>query len=221
MPFKPLELDPNTPPRVRSFIKKRIEPLFHDVHVMLRLPTGEFEAGCSIPAAMTLLAMIGGFSRVFHFPVGLTKNREPGGDKRRFIDFMRTKYFPFDQPKGKVSYKRAAEITYAEFRNTLVHALAEELSLHKKTNRVVFARGLQNEVKLLKSKNGLSADQMSDIESGTRLPNMKPTFRLASDGTAKIGVASLYKGMREAVERLSKDEKLMKKSAWVLRKVPL
>lgn len=222
MAFKPLELDPNTPPRVRSFIEKRIEPLFHDVHVMLRLPTQGFSAGCSMTAAMTLFAMIGGFSRVFHFPVGLTpKKKDHGGDKRRFVDFLRTKYLTVDRPKGKVSHKRAAEIIYKEFRNSLVHALAEEVTLDKKTNKVIWQRELKNEVKLLKAKAGLSEAQLAVLENGARPPDMKPTFHMRVSGTAAINVASLYVGMRETVERLSHDKKLMKKCARLLRKVPL
>lgn len=221
MAYKPLDIDPNVPPRVRAFIDKRIEPLFRDVHAMLRLPVNQegFETGCSMVAALTLFAMVAGLSRVFHFPRGLKKNKKPGGDRRRFIDFMRTKYLPFDRPRGKISHKKAAAIIYEEFRNNLVHALAEELTLDNH-NRVIWSRGLQNEVKLLKAQNGLTEEQIAELENGRRLPGMKPTFDMRVSGTAAIHVGSLYLGLRTTVERLSRDQELMKKCAWILRKVP-
>lgn len=222
MAYAPLSLDPNTPPRVQRFVRKRVDSLLSDVHAMLRLPhdADGLQAGCSMPAAMTLLSMIGGMSRVFHFPPELDRNPWVGRDRRRFVDFVQQRLFPLDPPTGNIGQAEAAEILYREFRNYLVHALAEELDLEAQTNRVVFRRALTNEPKVLKSKDGLSETQIAELECGVRPTDMKPTFEMRGDGTVALHIPSLYVGLRKSIERLSSDQDLMRQANALLDQVP-
>jgi hypothetical protein len=53
----PLDINPNTPNKVRDFIRRHADMLFHDVHCMLRLPipAQDLGAGCNFAAGTYLL----------------------------------------------------------------------------------------------------------------------------------------------------------------------
>src|SRR5262249_20998612 len=117
MAYKALDLDPKTPPRVKSLIRSLENHYFSDVHTMLRLPEPDHEllAGCNFSLAQVLAAAVSGLS--------VTLYSNTGGSGKRFKGLLEDFYPWSAEPKNAVSPVDGAEVIYSVIRNPLTHDL--------------------------------------------------------------------------------------------------
>ena len=197
MAYQPLQISPNTPKKVKDFIRGHMDMLFHDVHCMLRLPmpAQDLSASCNFAAATFLLDLISGISTALY-----TGQGRSGTD---FKAVLKT-YYPWDmEPPGGVDAKTGSADLYNIFRNPLVHALG----LGKDRVAIV--------------KPTLPEDLLEDLESSMKRPAMgfaEATIKVyPADNRKDLLVDGLYWGVRCMVLRLTDEQKLM---VQVARRLP-
>src|SRR2546425_9380696 len=109
MAYQPLDINPSTPAKVKDFIRRHVDMLFHDLHCMMRLPipAQDLGAGCNFAAATFLLDLISGISTALY--------DGPGGSGARFKAVVE-KYYPWDlEPSGSVTSKPGSDALYKMF----------------------------------------------------------------------------------------------------------
>ena len=194
MPYKPLELDPATPTRVKQVVASLENHYFADVHTMLKLPRPErkLTAGCNFTIAQVLAAAISGLS--------VTLYAHSGAKGKRFQSLL-VDYFPWSrEPASGVTPQRGAETIYSVFRNPLTHDLGLDLEKKPKTPQV--------KIKRLASKNkttGLSERQIAALENTQQRPSMSAAVTVREDATVLL-VEAVYWGTRCMVEALTRDK---------------
>lgn len=197
MPYKPLDIDPSTPTRVKQLIGSVENHYFSDIHTMLKLPRPErrLTAGCNFTIAQVLAAAISGLS--------VTLYAHSDGSGQRFKSLL-VNYYPWNrEPPSAVTPQRGAETVYGVFRNPLTHDLGLDLEKRAKTPQV--------KIKRLASKNkttGLSERQITLLESTAHRPRMSAAVTIRPDATVLL-VEALYWGTRCMVETITRDSARM------------
>ncbi len=183
----------------QSEVTDLIDPLFSDIHTMLRLPIAEddgLSAGCNLTCALSLLSIIAGISsKMMHSGLPASRSRKVGA---RFFECVE-RYFPWDmEPQNPVdglravSGREAAKALYDAYRNPLAHALGRQEANNLGTIKV--------------AKAPLTEAQIEEIERSTTRPKYPPTLG-ADDVNAPVRTKTVlyvpvfYWGVRQTVIR--------------------
>jgi hypothetical protein len=193
MTYVPLDLPPTLPISVVSSIRGGLEPFFHDVHYLLATTIGQPgdtapRRQLQVPAAITLLSVIAGFSTKFC-------NR-PGNTRERFENCL-TDFFPWDiDPPTGVSKEEAAKVLYIVFRNPLVHYLGWNRSGHYVVKIGQTFRGTDD-----------AERRVEELERITGKPQSDPCLVVepGTPGKRVLWIDPLYWGVRKMVERWARD----------------
>jgi hypothetical protein len=197
MAYKPVVIDPKTPPRVKALLRSLEDHFFRDVHTMLRLPEPDHElvAGCNFAITQVLAAVVSGIS--------VTLYRETGGSGKRFKALLMD-FYPWSlEPGNTVTPQDGSEVIYSLIRNPLTHDLGLDLEKKRKTQKVVIKRLTTDN-----GRKGLPEMIIEQLEIGARPANMSATITIASGKTVLL-VEAFYWGVRRMVRDLSRDTSRM------------
>jgi hypothetical protein len=200
---------------VRQAIDVGAEPLFRDIHTMLRLPlpASGLDAGCAYSIFHVLLSIVGGASVLFY--------SAQGGSGSLFRQFL-LQFYPWNlEPKrdGLCVDEEAVDQLYEEFRNRFTHALG----LAVKTQKDMKTRRLEERATKLVVKRltdgrmglnaGLSEAMIEQLEMDGRPSWLSPS--LVRDSPYKIigCPEALYWGIRKATEAVCRDQDRMQRAA--------
>ncbi len=109
MAYQQLDINPNTPVKVKHFARGHVDMLFHDVHCMMRLPipAQDLGAGCNFAAATFLLDLISGISTALYSTAG--------GSGAHFKGVLKG-YYPWEmEPPGGVDAQSGSTCTPLTF----------------------------------------------------------------------------------------------------------
>lgn len=182
----------------QRLIRDQLDMQLADVHAMMRLPINSdlgLKAGCNLAAAQVLLSLISGVSAtLFHQGEGGARGRS----KELFIRVLETHY-PWDQEidtPDRHSREDAAKHLYSLFRNPLAHALGVVDTETNKDGR-----------SLLVVKAPMQAAELYELEmTGQRSDRwLDPTIE-SNAQTVILRIKSLYWGVREMIERVSRTD---------------
>jgi len=197
MAYRPLTIDPATPPRVKLVIQSLENHYFRDVHTMLRLPEPDHQlvAGCNFAITQVLAAAVSGIS--------VTLYSHTGGSGARFKALLKD-FYPWSlEPGNAVTPQAGADVIYSVIRNPLTHDLGLDLEKKAKTQKVKIKR-LATENK----RKGLPENIVEQLEATARTVTMSPTITIRPGETVLL-VEAFYWGVRRMVKELSSDRSRM------------
>jgi hypothetical protein len=199
MAYFPLQLAPETPELVALLMRKGVEPLFNDVHVMLRLPIAELGpgVGCNFTIAHVLLAVTAGVSATF-YTRGL-------GDGKAFRGVL-SKFYPWElEPEGE-SVETRADVLWSEFRNPFAHSLG--LAMERTGHKQREFQPRRYQLKIGRDKASMREEAIEAIERSSARPALNPTLVLQPHKKV-LWVEPFYWGVREMLLRMSRETELM------------
>jgi hypothetical protein len=180
----------------RRLVCDQLDMQLADVHAMLRLPiSGDsgLAAGCNFAAIQVLLSVASGVSVTLFKPSAQTSRCNRG----KLFKVIFVQHYPWEQElaaPGRRWGHDAAKDLYDLFRNPLVHALGV---VDAATNRRRWCLSID--------KTPMKDNEIADLEmtppSGDTW--LEPTLVLR-DRTLTLCVRSLYGGVREMIERVSR-----------------
>jgi hypothetical protein len=179
-----------------------VDPFFHDVHCMLRLPipSAELNAGCNVTIALSLLTVVAGISATCY--------REGLSDGAAFQGLL-VEYYPWDEEskdelEDTIPPHEAARALWRTFRNPLAHSLGMSFTKDSKKGRTYERRAY--DVVINRNMAGATEDQIRALEDvASARPHMHSTIHIW-DGVRMLSVEALYWGLRRMLYRLSKDQ---------------
>ena len=197
MAYRPLDLDPQVPVRVRRLIQSLEDHFFQDVHTMRRLPEPDHQltAGCNFAITQVLAAAVSG--------VSVTLYSHAGGSGVRFKGLLKDFYPWSSEPGNTVTPDAGADAIYSLIRNPLTHDLGLDLEKRRKTQKVVIKRLATDQ-----GRKGLPEAVILQLEQPGREVSMSPTVTTAYGRTVLL-VEAFYWGVRKMVENLSHDSSRM------------
>lgn len=202
MPYASLTLPSGLPAIVEGFIRHKVESDYlSDVHRLLSTTIAASSPRNQIqrPIALTLLATIGGVSRVLYSRGNVTKDGELF--RGCVVDF-----YPFDlDPPAGVTPQEAASILYEVFRCPLVHSLGTD-GHNKLPVRIKRASGYVFKLGRVFRGTTDAEAKVEDMERGATKPHNKPWLVVRADATV-LWLDNLYWGVRKMVERWALDSK--------------
>jgi hypothetical protein len=141
MSYTPLRIAAAAPNNVYHFVRNGIDPLFYDVHSMLRMPLVGIEgceAACNFSIAMVLVNVVSGASTVFF--------GGPERSGRRFVTCA-SEYYPWEafRLKDDVVGETAARLLYGLFRNPFAHSFGLDAALRSGSSGPRFVRTFRTE----------------------------------------------------------------------------
>lgn len=181
-------------------VSELVDPLFSDIHSMLRLPVAGddgLRGGCNLTCALSLLSIVAGVGETLMHAPTMKSSKARGGFGLRFNECLRH-YYPWDLEPGPrdtnraVVEKSATKALYNAFRNPLTHSL-----------------GRQKQAQLGIIKVAKSAMREGDIEqleqADTRPASLPHTLAADDVGQARtktvLNVPAFYWGVRQLVLR--------------------
>jgi hypothetical protein len=180
--YTPLALPVDLEPAVAGLVCAHVEPFFHDVRSMLRLPIPSegLVAACNWTLTEILCSVISGVSRVFQAPSAKT------GDLFGQI----LSYYPDESalPRALPTSDVQAEL-YETFRCNLAHSLG--LSVDRVGNPTPLAR----RTSVARGTEGLDDARIGLLEQPARPSWLPPTLEL-NDGILRLYPEALYYGTR-------------------------
>jgi hypothetical protein len=196
MAYTPLQTAADMPQDVRAIITDYVDAVLADVHDMLRhpIPMADLHSGYNISAAIVLLSLVGGVSRVLYDP---TRHKKAGKAFKGCLE----EFFPWDEEPAHPNVLKgaaAASVLWDEYRNPLEHELA--LPPDKKTpaQRIAVAK-----------ESGMAEDRIESLENLGRRPPLLPTVETHDFGTS-IFVGGLYWGIRRMIIGLTYKTDMMR-----------
>lgn len=199
MAYLPLPVPLKAPQELRDAVSRLLDPLFADVHAMMRLPLPEagLHAGCNLSAALSLLEVVGGISSIFYVHPDLDGKDQRTQRRERFLRVL-AQFFPWEQERhlsGAITGLHASTVLYEAFRSPLAHALG------------VYDGPYLGNIKV--AKGPLSELEIESIERATVRPTDWSRSTLYTDSNVKeertktvLTVKCLYWGVRQTVCRL-------------------
>lgn len=194
--YEPLETHNEMSNDARRLVQDQLDMQVADVHAMLRLPIEDdsgLRHGCNHAAAQVLLSVISGVS-VSLFDRSAMRRR---GNRGRLFKKLLVRHYPWDQEldvPGRRRGRNAADDLYKLFRNPLAHSLG-----------VVDPNAYSGGRLLAVNKFLMQESEICDLEMATTREErwLEPTLVLSGQ-TLTLRVRSLYWGVREMVERVSR-----------------
>lgn len=199
MAYIPTPINPNTPPRVATFIRKHLDMQFADIHSMLRLPFPDMNGlgGCNFAAANSLLAFVSGFAAM------LTKDMDTTGQSGKLFKQILKDYYPWNvqPPFNNGDLDKTIDHLYELFRNPLSHSLG----LRKKGNFLV----------TIAKESGMSESNIERLEQQSSPPTQAMEYSPIEINGEMIEqvilyIGPMYWGVRQMLTRMTTDIHLMK-----------
>ena len=205
VPYVPIDLPAQTPPRVTSLLRRLERQYLAEVHCMLRLPIPNYRlsGNAGLPIAQVLLNVISGIST--------TLFRHKGGSGAQFKGLLE-RYYPWDlEPADAPSPKQASKLIYDVFRNPLTHNLGRHLfgATTPKVKIKRFARA--------NGAGGPTEAKITRWERSRERPPWAHTVIARTDATV-LFVEPLYWGVRVMLARLVCDQLQMHEAEQFLEK---
>jgi hypothetical protein len=198
MPFgyQRLETHPQMSAHARQLVEDQLDMQLADVHAMLRMPLPDvpgLASGCNFAAVQVLLSVASGVSATL-FCHGALDERNNRGNL--FIDML-VEHYPWNQERdvvGRIYGSEASKLLYYVFRNPLAHVLG-----------IVDKKQTVNNLTIAIQKNPMEENEIVELElkQSQSVPWLFPTL-ISTDRNLSLHVASLYWGIRETVERVSR-----------------
>lgn len=191
MPYLPIQLGPAADKSIQKLVEGRVDLYLRDVHAMLRLPLpeAEIDSGCNFALAATLCSVVAGLSRIF-----LVTTRGAGEAFRNVL----AEYPYAEEPAGAIVGIDFAAHLYDTYRNNLAHSLGVNVAW----NGAEYEIESFGTVKIARQWPSISQDRLKELEGDVRPTWLGKTLEL--DGrTYKLGVESLYWGVRNLTQRLA------------------
>ena len=190
-------------PAVARFLDSQVEMQFADLRVLLRLPTGDWGAGCNFAAANVLLNLVSGFS-VCLFNAGVNALTERGDRGKRFKNLLE-RYYPWDAEPWPPD--QCSDWLYDVARNPLTHSLGIQVTAIRQRGGI--------------AKRPLSPAEIEELEKNRQRPIwLGPTLIVkAVDGSEPgvfLSVPGLYWGIWRLLENLCGDQEQIGKSEMLL-----
>lgn len=197
MAYISLKLPAGTSSRVEAIVRGQIDPLFADVHSMMRLPIQEVDlnAGCNFSATLVILELIAGVSVELYERPDLDRKDPRDQRKLRFKQLL-DNHYPWNEERslpGAITDEQASNILYEAFRNPLAHRLGIYDGGHS-LGTIKIAKG------------PLSEPDIEAIEQAESRPANWTGPTLFTDGETKsdrtktvLRVKSLYWGARRMI----------------------
>ena len=183
--YKPLAIDATAPARVKSLIRALDHHYLSDVHTMLRLPDPDqgLTVGCNFAIAQVLAAAVS----------------HAGGSGVRFKGLLED-YYPWLLESGNVVLPQVgANVIYSVIRNPLTDDLGLDLENKRQGQKIKLKRLVTDN-----ERKGLPEKFIEQLETPNRPSPMSPTVTVGSRETVVL-VEGFYWGVRQMVERLSRD----------------
>jgi hypothetical protein len=178
--YPAIRLSRSVPAGIRSVVRKRIEPILHDVRAMLAQPKRSGPA-FNFSATIVLACVVGGLARVF--------DSRTLGDEASFKNVGR-RYPLADEPNnGEKDPEKFASALYETYRGNLVHSLGIVTEVRgPKKQRVRVVAPTTVTTKVVRPRRGLTEHQLrATADSLFGLP-AGPEFRGPSVGDQRQGI---------------------------------
>jgi hypothetical protein len=194
--YRPLNVHPGAPERVKRFVAEHVDMQFHDVHCMLRLPMPRYRlrSGCNFAAGTCLLGLIAGASIMLYEPDEFGRRGNRGGLFREVL-----KSYPWLEEGSAMDPEVAIDKLWEMYRNPFAHSLGVP-----HPGPELF--------KVIKFREGLSERQVEALERPGPRPDWLPPTMIQQENSIKLHVDALYWGTRRMVEELTADPDRMERT---------